>query len=82
MYYRLYYPFLRTTLASYVIFWIPSVSPFKAEGESVNSQIPYQTLLKMDSVSLKMTHGAIVVVFFLSGHRGDPQLRFDYFYLE
>jgi len=26
----------------------------------------------MDSVTLKMTHRAIVVVFFLSGHRGGP----------
>ena len=28
-----------------------------------------------------MTHRAIVVLFFLSGHGGTPQLRYDYFYL-
>jgi len=41
------------------------VSPFKSHRESVNFQTPppYQTLLKMDSVSLKMTHKAIVVKF-------------------
>ena len=49
------------------------MNPFKTRRESVNFQThPYQTLLKMDSVSLKMTHRAIVVEVFLSGHGGGP----------
>ena len=49
------------------------MSPFKSHTESLDSQTPpYQILLKMDSVSLKMTHRAIVVEVFLSGHGGGP----------
>ena len=50
------------------------MSPFKTHTRVIrfpdSTPPPYQTLLKVDSVTLKMTHRAIVVEVFLSGHGG------------